>query len=70
MNENIDLTKILKDCPKGTKLYSIIHGEVEFIGISVNVFLLYFACVMSIISACQYFKMNKELIFPKKKMED
>ena len=30
MNENIDLTKILKDCPKGTKLYSSVHGEVEF----------------------------------------
>ena len=31
MNENIDLTKILKNCPKGTKLYSTIHGEVTFI---------------------------------------
>lgn len=30
MNENIDLTKILKDCPKGTKFYSTIFGEVEF----------------------------------------
>lgn len=30
MNENIDLTKILKDCPAGTKLYSSVHGEVEF----------------------------------------
>lgn len=30
MNENIDLTKILKDCPKGWKLYSTIHGEVSF----------------------------------------
>ena len=30
MNENIDLTKILKYCPKGTKLYSTIFGEVEF----------------------------------------
>ena len=30
MNE-IDLTKILKDCPKGTKLYSIVHGEVSLI---------------------------------------
>ena len=30
MNEYIDLTKILKDCPKGTKLYSLVHGEVEF----------------------------------------
>ena len=33
MNENIDLTKILKDCPAGTKLYSTVYGEVEFIGI-------------------------------------
>ena len=29
MNENIDLTKILKDCPKGTKLYSPVFGDVE-----------------------------------------
>ena len=34
MNENIDLTKILKDCPIGCKFYSSIYGEVEFIGIS------------------------------------
>ena len=30
MNENIDLTKILKGCPKGIKFYSTIYGEVEF----------------------------------------
>ena len=30
MNEKVDLTKILKDCPKGTKLYSTVCGEVEF----------------------------------------
>lgn len=30
MNENIDLTKILKDCPKGWKFYSSAFGEVEF----------------------------------------
>ena len=29
MNENIDLTKILKDCPKGTKLYSPLFGDIE-----------------------------------------
>ena len=34
MNENIDLTKILKNCPKGFKLYSLVHGEVTFLGIS------------------------------------
>ena len=30
MNENIDLTQILKDCPKGWKFYSSIHGELLF----------------------------------------
>ena len=30
MNETIDLTKILKNCPMGWKLYSLIHGEVQF----------------------------------------
>ena len=30
MNENIDLTKILDGCPKGTKFYSTIYGEVTF----------------------------------------
>ena len=30
MNENIDLTKILKNCPKGFRLYSIVQGEVAF----------------------------------------
>ena len=30
MNENINLTKILKDCPKGWKFYSSVYGEVEF----------------------------------------
>ena len=29
MNENLDLVEILKDCPKGTKLYSPLFGEVE-----------------------------------------
>ena len=33
MNENIDLTKILKDCPKGMKLYTPLAGEVYFAGI-------------------------------------
>ena len=30
MNEDIDLTKILKNCPKGWKFWSPIFGEVEF----------------------------------------
>ena len=30
MNENIDLTKILKNCPSGTPLYSVDNGYVTF----------------------------------------
>ena len=34
MNENIDLTKILKDCPTGWKFYSSVYGDVPFQGIA------------------------------------
>lgn len=34
MNENLNLVEILKDCPKGTKLYSLIFGYVELEKIS------------------------------------
>ena len=33
MNENIDVTKMLKDCPMGWKFYSSVYGDVEFIEI-------------------------------------
>ena len=36
MNENLNLVEILKDCPKGTKLYSTVLGEVNFMGIKEN----------------------------------
>lgn len=36
MNENLDLVEILKDCPKGTKLYSPIYGDVEFVCVLQN----------------------------------
>lgn len=34
MNKKIDLTELLKDCPRGTKLYSTVYGESEFCGIA------------------------------------
>ena len=34
MNENLDLTKILEGCPKGTKFYSSDFGEVTFFEVS------------------------------------
>lgn len=36
MNENVDLTKILKDCPKGTEFYSCIYGKVRFEGMKTS----------------------------------
>lgn len=31
MNEKLNLVEILKDCPKGTKLYSTTYGDVELV---------------------------------------
>ena len=36
MNENIDLTKILKNCPEGTTFYTTVWGEVSFVEILEN----------------------------------
>ena len=36
MNENLDLTKILKGCPKGTKFYSSVYGELKYSSMYVN----------------------------------
>ena len=36
MNENIDLIKILKNCPEGWKFWSPISGEIEFYSILEN----------------------------------
>ena len=36
MNENIDLTQILKDCPKETEFWSDDYGKVKFLGIDIK----------------------------------
>ena len=36
MNKNIDLTKILKDCPEGTEFWSDNYGEVRFLRINIK----------------------------------
>lgn len=43
MNKNIDLTQILKDCPKGTKFYTPVWGEVTFN--TINKGCLYPVCI-------------------------
>ena len=33
MNENINLCKILRGCPKGTRFYNYVYGWVKFVGV-------------------------------------
>ena len=49
----------------GTTLVFFYNIPFEFINIRVDLFLLYFACIMSIVSAIEYFNLNKKLIFSK-----
>ena len=50
----------------GISLVFFYNIPFEFINIRVDLFLLYFACIMSVVSAVQYFRLNKEIVFPKK----
>ena len=50
----------------GVSLVFFYNIPFEFINIRVDLGLLYFACIMSVISAWQYFNLNKNIIFPKK----
>ena len=36
MNENLNLVEILKDCPKWTKLYLPLYGDVELLSVTQN----------------------------------
>lgn len=49
----------------GTVLTFFYNMPFEFINIRVSDFLLYFACIMSIVSAVQYYNLNKGIIFSK-----
>ena len=49
----------------GITLVFFYNMPFEFINIRVDLFLLYFACIMSIVSAIQYYKLNKDVIFKK-----
>ena len=36
MNENLDLTIILKGCPKGTEFYSSVYGRLKYLSMYVS----------------------------------
>ena len=79
MNKKIDLTKILKDCPEGTKLYTTIWGEVTFIKVSESVCNLY---PIIIYNECDHVGLTKDgrylinkqdsecILFPSKDQRD
>ena len=50
----------------GTTLVFFYNIPFEFINVRVDLFLLFFACIMSIVSAVEYFKLNKKLLFSEK----
>lgn len=81
MNENIDLTEILKGCPKGTKLYTPVWGEVSFIEIKENRNCLYPICIDANTSTAYHYLakdgrylLNREtaecILFPSKEQRD
>ena len=49
----------------GLTLVFFYNMPFEFFNIRVDLFLLYFACIMSVVSAVQYYKLNKKLLFSK-----
>ena len=49
----------------GTTLVFFYNMPFEFINIRVDLFLLYFACIMAVVSAVQYYKLNKKILFAK-----
>ena len=76
MNENLDLTKILDGCPEGTKLYSIIYGEVSFA--KVNIYLKDYPIWLSVNNGFAYYAKDGRFIknkgecalFPDKNQRD
>ena len=74
MNKNIDLTKILKDCPKGTEFWSIAHGVVSFQRIDLDKdFQICMKCSYGDVSFTkegQYFTEGECILIPSKDQRD
>lgn len=69
----MSLAKILKNCPKGMKLYSPIYGEVEFIEISVvtgDIVCKFNGCTVCFHSDGTYYNGGECMLFPSKKQRD
>lgn len=65
MNEKLDLTTILKDCPKGTEFYSRCIGVVKFESIDNTLKRIIVKNEREIVS----YKENGEIIYDKKRID-
>ena len=79
METKINITTILKDKPKGTKLYSTVHGECTFEAITDEIFKIHFcaskfglmqAGECTLIKFGNMFDDGECVIFPSKEMQD
>lgn len=74
MDKTIDLTKILKNCPKGTEFWSKAHGVVSFQKINLaEECPIYLKCAYGIISLTsegKYFKEGECILIPSKEQRD
>lgn len=69
----MSLAKILKNCPKGMKLYSPIYGEVEFTEVSVvtgSIGCKTNGCTVYFHSDGTYYKGGECMLFPSKEQRD
>jgi hypothetical protein len=69
----MSLAKILKNCPKGIKLYSPIYGEVEFTEVSVvtgSIGCKANGCTIYFHSDGTYYKGGECMLFPSKEQRD
>lgn len=69
----MNIAEILKNCPEGTKLYSPIYGEVEFIEVSVvtgNIVCKYDGCTVYFHPDGIYYKGGECMLFPSKEQRD
>ena len=78
MNDDLDLTVIIKDCPQGWKFYSSKYGTVEFFEMNNNrlMFLLDKPTLDSFVVECDGSEVNSRnsrkecIIFPSKEQHD
>lgn len=78
MNEDIDLTKILKNCPEGFELYTPLCGKVFFLCVNKNITfsILVWSALFDIMPFTkegyysEYMTNGECLLFPSKEMRD